>query len=332
MSHYKHLTRKERESLLYYMAKGYTQSKIAKELGRSRSTICREVRRNSTQAGVYSPSTAEARYRKRREKSRRKKLLAETGLYEVVKEKLLIHHWSPEQIAGRLKLEGSASRISYPTIYRAIYSGMFDTPEQRSSSGNGGAKRSLRHKGKPRRGKGYVERRGKMDIPHSITQRPQAANERKRLGDWEADTVLGKQGGPCLLTLVDRRSRLLLCRKLDRRGSKELAQAAVQTLQGHTVRTITPDRGLEFRSHAQISQALDGVQFYFALPHHPWQRGTNENTNGLLREFFPKGRDLTNVSPELIQAVQDELNFRPRKCLAFRSPAEIHFSLLLHLT
>ena len=331
MSHYKHLTLSEREKLLFYLAKGYTATKISKELGRSKSTISRELRRNSDKAG-YLPVRAEALYRKRRKKCRRKKLLEDAGLYALVQDKFLNHHWSPEQIAGRLRLENSTYHISYNTIYRGIYRGMFDTPAQRRSGGNRGARRKLRHKGKPRHGKGYKENRGGLKIPNSITQRPEAANERTRLGDWEADTVMGKQGGACLVTLVDRKSRLLICRKLNQKSSKELAAVVTAALQGHPVETITPDRGSEFLCHEQITERLGGVQFYFALPHHPWQRGTNENTNGLLREFFPKGCDLTDVSPAMIQAVEDELNLRPRKILGFFSPAEVYFSSLLHLT
>lgn len=331
MSHYKHLTRYEREKLLYFLAIDYSVTRIAKELGRSKSTISRELRRNSCKDG-YLPVNAEAQYYKRRKKCRRQKLLADPELHALVQDKFLNHHWSPEQIAGRLKLENSAYRISYNTIYRAIYSGMFDTPEQRRSTNNRGAKRKLRHKGKPRRGKNYKEKRGQLEIPHDITQRPEAANKRARFGDWEADTVLGKQGGACLVTLVDRRSRLLVCRKLSRRSGKELAKVVTAVLQGQPVETITPDRGSEFRYHAQVTEGLNGVQFYFALPHHPWQRGTNENTNGLLREYFPKGSNLTDISPAVIQAVEDELNLRPRKVLGFKTPAEVHFSILLHLT
>lgn len=331
MGHYKHLTLSEREKLLYFLAIGYSVTKIAKELGRSKSTISRELHRN-TQKDGYLPVNAEAQYHKRRKKCRRKLLLADAELYALVQDKFLNHHWSPEQIAGRLKLENSAYCISYNTIYRAIYRGMFDTPAQRNSKGNRGAKRKLRHKGKPRRGQGYKENRGRLEISHSITDRPEAADKRERLGDWEADTVAGKLGGACLLTLVDRKSRLLICRKLSRRSSKELAETMVTALQGQPVESITPDQGTEFRCHAQITEGLNGVKFYFALPHHPWQRGTNENTNGLLREFFPKGSNLTDISPEFIQTVEEELNLRPRKTLGFKTPAEVHFSISLHLT
>lgn len=269
MSHYKHLTPIERENLLFYIAKGYTVTGIAKELGRSKATISRELRRNSSH-GKYLPSIAAAKYQKRRKKCRRKKLLEDPELQAFVRDKFLTQHWSPEQIAGRLKLEESPYQISYRTIYRGIYSGIFDTPAQRKSTGNRGAKRKLRHKGKPRRSKDRQDKRGKLEIQYDIRQRPEAANTRARLGDWEADTVLGKLGGACLLTLVDRKSRFLLCRKMERKGSEELAEEMVAALQGHPLHTITPDRGKEFQRHAQITERLHGVPFYFALPHNPW--------------------------------------------------------------
>lgn len=219
MSHYKHLTRDERESLLFYVAKGYSITEIARELGRSKSTISRELRRNSVN-GKYLPSRAEAQYQKRRKKCRKKKLLEDEKLWVLVRDRFLNQHWSPEEIAGRIDLEDSPYHISYRTIYRGIYSGLFDTPEQRKSGGNRGARRKLRHKGKPRRGKGRQDRRGKLNAEYDIRQRPEDANARTRLGDWEADTVIGKLGGACLLTLVDRKSRFLLCRKMDRMEAK----------------------------------------------------------------------------------------------------------------
>ena len=175
MSHYKHLTPIERENLLFYIAKGYTVTGIAKELGRSKATISRELRRNSSH-GKYLPSIAAAKYQKRRKKCRRKKLLEDPELQAFVRDKFLTQHWSPEQIAGRLKLEESPYQISYRTIYRGIYSGIFDTPAQRKSTGNRGAKRKLRHKGKPRRSKDRQDKRGKLEIQYDIRQRPEAAN------------------------------------------------------------------------------------------------------------------------------------------------------------
>ena len=310
---YKHLSITEREKIAIYQAMGLSLCQIAKLLGRNKSTISRELNRNS---GEYFPSKAQARYRKRRKKSCRQKLLAKPELFALVKKLFLKYHWSPEQIAARLELEGYI-KISYKTIYRAIYAGMFDTPEQRRSQGNRGAIRKLRHRGKPRRPKGYVSNRGKIPISHELKERPKEANERKRFGDWEADTIVGFNRRSGLLTLVDRKSRFLKCEKLSRLG---------QALQ-----SVTPDRGREFQLHANVTKAL-GVEFYFPPPHQPWRRGTNENTNGLLREYFPKGYDFNTLSEADLQAVVTQLNQRPRKCLGYKTPQEVYFSTSLHFT
>ena len=274
---------------------------------------------------------AEQKYRKRRKRCRRKKRLSDPALYELVREKFLEQQWSPEQIEGRLRLENYPDPPSYKTIYRAIYAGMFDTKEQKRSEGNRGMIRRLRHRGKPRKTKNPDSRRGKMTISHSIEERPEAANTRSRLGDWEADTVIGKAGGPRLVTLVDRKSRYLLCRKVPTERMDEVAQAMIDCLEGYPCESITPDRGKEFSRHGRVTEAT-GAEFYFALPRHPWQRGTNENTNGLLREYFPKKTDLANVSGKKVQVVEDKLNHRPRKCLGYLSPFEVLFRTPLHLT
>lgn len=201
-------------------------------------------------------------------------------------DKFIRHQWSPEQIVGRIQREGSSFRISTTTIYRAIYAGLLDEPNL--SRGNRGAIRKLRHRGKSRHTKDYVERRGKIVIRNEISQRPEDANQRDRIGDWEADTVAGRAGKACLLTLVDRKSRFLIGQKCTRKSSDEVTHAIIERLRNQPCHSITPDRGKEFSQHAIVTETLDQVPFYFPLPHHPWQRGTNENTNGLLREYFPK--------------------------------------------
>ena len=330
MNHYHHLTLLEREKILFFSGKGYSLSRIAEELGRSKATISRELRRNS-QREEYIPLIAEQKYEKRRKKCRRRKRLADPVLYELVREKFLEQQWSPEQIEGRLRLENYPDPPSYKTIYRAIYAGMFDTKEQKRSEGNRGMRRRLRHRGKPRKNKNPDSRRGKMTISHSIEDRPEAANTRSRFGDWEADTVQGKAKGPRLVTLVDRKSRYLLCKKVPTERMDEVAQAMIACLEGYPCESITPDRGKEFSRHGKVTEAT-GAEFYFALPRHPWQRGTNENTNGLLREYFPKKTDLANVSDKEVQVVEDKLNLRPRKCLGYLSPFEVLFQSPLHLT
>ncbi|MBR3051702.1 MAG: IS30 family transposase [Selenomonadaceae bacterium] len=324
---YKHLSITERELLLIHLMQGLSLCKIAKLLGRNKSTISRELARNK---GEYLPSKAQAHYKRRRKKCRPHKLLENPELFASVKKLFLNKHWSPEQIANRLKLENYPIQISYKTIYRAIYAGMFDTPEQKRSEGNRGARRKLRHRGKPRRPKGYVSNRGKIPISHELSARPVAANERIRRGDWEADTIVGFNRKSGLLTLVDRKSRFLLVAPLSRLGSKEVKTALIEVLRGQPLHTITPDRGREFQLHGKVTTEL-GVEFYFPPPHQPWQRGTNENTNGLLREYFPKGYDFTHLSEEDLQAVVEQLNHRPRKSLGYRTPAEVYFSTLLHL-
>ena len=231
--------------------------------------------------------------------------MEDSELYAYVKDKFLNEQWSPEEIDGRLKLEKSKWSTSYSTIYRAIYDRMFDEPHL--SSGNRGAIRKLRHRGKSRHTKGYVERRGQIVISHDIDERPAVANERSRLGDWEGDTVAGITGKACLVTLVDRKSRFLIGGKASEKKAEQVNKVMIASLKGQPCETITPDRGKEFAKHTVVTEALEKVQFYFPKPHHPWQRGTNENTNGLLREYFPKGRDLTDVSEEYIQKCMTSL-------------------------
>ncbi len=328
MRHHHHLTLEERELIMKYQTLAYSISKTAAELHRSKSTISRELKRNCKNT-EYLPSAAQQEYEKRRKRSRRHKLLEDPRLYKYVKERFLEDQWSPEQITGRLRYEKSPYRISHNTIYRAIYAGMFD--EKNLSHGNRGSIRKLRHRGKSRHTKNYEEKRGKITISHLISERPKEANERSRLGDWEGDTVAGKTGKACLVTLTDRRSRYLTGGKSPLKKADPVNEVIIRSLKGQPLKTITPDRGKEFAKHSHVTEKLDQVQFYFPLPHHPWQRGTNENINGLLREYFPKGQDLTDIDEEFIQSVFDKLNKRPRKCLGFRTPYEVYYSKSLRL-
>ena len=329
MSLYNHLTINEREKILFFYAKGYSISKIAKEINRNKSTISRELCRNKIN-NEYSPSNAQNLYINRRQKCKPKEKLSNPSIFEYVKTKFLEEQWSPEQIAGRLKLEKTNLSISYSTIYRGIYKGLFDTKAEKKSRGNKGAIRKLRHRGKTRHTKAHLEKRGKIQISNKISDRPEAAENRERLGDWKIDTVCGKSGKACLVTLVDRKSRFTVIRKVNRKNSHFVTAALIETLKDLPLKTITPDRGKEFSKHSEVTKEL-GVEFYFPLPHHPWQRGTNENTNGLIREYFPKGFDITNVPHELVQLVEYKLNTRPRKCLGFKTPFEIFYDKLLHL-
>ena len=327
MCHYKHLTLLEREKLLHFRDLGKSITAIAQLLGRNKGTISRELRRNATN-GKYLPAYAEEHYHERRKACKPEKKLAKIPkLLCHVQHRLLDCQWSPEQIAGRLRAKaGDTCVISFSTIYRAIYSGMLSSPGHSVAS----VVRKLRHGGKRRRKRSTEERRGKIQISHSIDERPVEAEERSVIGHFEADTVIGRQGKACLVTLVDRKSRYLICDKVESKTADAVSKAMSWMLMCEPVLSITPDRGKEFAKHQDVTEALDGVPFYFPEAHQPWQRGTNENTNGLLREYFPKGKDMSDINKDDLDRVVRLLNFRPRKCLGYQTPYEVYHSKVLH--
>lgn len=322
MGHHVHLTLREREDIMLMRRDGKGVCEIARRIGRDKSTVSRELSRNSC-ARFYRASTAQRRYSERRLACRRIAILDDESTFSLVRDKFLDEQWSPEQIEGRLALELGSSPVSDTTIYRGIWSGRFDA----CIGGRKAAKR-LRHRGKRRRG--ASEKRGRIKVSHEISERPAAADGRSEAGHWEGDTVAGKAGGACLLTLVDRKDGFLVGGKCRRKTAACVRAKMPKALEGQPLRSVTLDRGKEFASHAQVTGEI-GVEFYFALPHHPWQRGTNENTNGLLREYFPKGESLGRVSEKRVQEVYDKLNRRPRKRLGYRTPYEVHYSKTLHL-
>ena len=229
MCHYHHLTLIEREKIMFFRAQGKNLSVIAKELGRSKATISRELRRNGRDA-LYIPAIAHKRYRTRRKKCRPHKKLDTPDLLVLVKDKFIQHQCSPEEIEGRLRLEKHCVPISYATIYREIYTGMLD--DAKLSHRARGVARKLRHKGKTRHTKGHEERRGKICISNELAARPRAANHRSRPGDWEGDTATGKTGRACLVTLVDRKSRFTTGDKADRKNAGEVNRVMIRVLQG----------------------------------------------------------------------------------------------------
>lgn len=212
MSHYHHLTIEERESLLRLWSEGKGIRQIAKELGRSPSTISREIHRNCRKRSEYSPSAATKRYKKRRKKCCRMRKLKDPQAKRLVRWLILEQQWSPEQISHRLRFENNPFQVSFGTIYRSIYLG--DLDENLPSNCNRGIIRKLRHRGKSRHSKGYIERRGKYPVSHPIEERPDGANNRSELGHWEGDTVMGKTGSSCMVTLADRKSRFLLGKRI----------------------------------------------------------------------------------------------------------------------
>lgn len=224
MSHYTHLTIEERESILRMRAEKKGIREIARELQRSASTISREICRNQERSGEYSPSKAEAAYHKRRQRCGRQRIFkVNPEAKRKVRHLFLDLHWSPEQISCRLRMEGSEVQVSYTTIYRGIYS--HDLEEAKLSHGCRGMVRLLRHHGKTRHKKGTEERRGKIAISHPIEDRPDEANTRKEIGHWEADTVAGKTGKSCMITLADRKSRFLIGKRFPGRRPARLKMA-----------------------------------------------------------------------------------------------------------
>jgi len=277
----------ERESLQKLKQEGKSISEIARALGRHRSSISRELKRNSNKDGSYHPWRATVLYIVRRKKSVRKPLLSETAIGEFVGD-CLKQFWSPEIISNRWKMSGGKG-LSHSTIYRAI---------KKKQLPGIVAKTHLRRRGK---------RRITNSLPtirpvHTICQRPNIIERRGRLGDLEGDTMYGAIGKGVLLTLVDRQSRFLYSTTVASRDSSLVKEAFKTTLNGVKVNSITLDNGSEFAKFSEIESSLDTI-IYFAKPHSPWQRGSIENINGLIRFFFPKGTDFLSVSDEALQEV-----------------------------
>ena len=323
---YKHLTPIERESIMKLLAQGYSTRAIARKMGRSPSTISRELSRNIGNDRSYSAYEADKRYQQRRVTCRPKLKLADSE----TQERLLAYldeGWSPEQIVGHLKLDGRQGlEISVTTIYRSFKRGLL--PQR--------TKECLRRKGKSYRKKGIIsDGRGRIKNTVSIEKRPKIVEKRKRIGDWEGDTVSGSPGTGGIVTLVERKSRYLLARKIKNKTADTTTEAIVSlfnSVPSCMLRTLTLDNGKEFAGHEEIA-ALTGARVYFAHPGHPGERGTNENTNGLMREYLPKGLDFRGVLDDEVQRAAERLNNRPRKCLGFRTPREVFFKRysLLHL-
>lgn len=322
MRHYKHLSADERDRIAELHARHEKVSSIARDIGRDKSTVSRELARNGRH-GRYGALKAQERADERRKACRPKRRLDDPALAREVRSRIVDDRWSPEQIDGRLRLERGRCVVSFATIYRAVNEGRMDAPGARGSEP---VRRHLRRKGKKAR-RGREETRGRIRISHGISERPAEAGERSRLGDWEDDTVVGP-GGACLVGIVDRASRLLVGGKAGAHTAEAVGRVEVASLRGRPLETVTPDRGKEFANHAQVSEALGGVQFYFCEPHHPWQKPSVENTNGLIREFFPKGTDFSKVTDEEVQHVFDMINDRPRKVLGFRTANEVYREML----
>lgn len=310
---YHQLTSQERYALSALRRQGLSQAAIARTLGRHRSTISRELKRN-TRKGVYRPSKAHKWTRGRRRRSHRNRRFT-ASQWQLVVGLLEEQQWSPEQIAGRLR-EAGRLRISHESIYRYVWA------DQRRG---GALHRHLRGAQKQRRKRyGRYDSRGRLAGKRPITERPPEAESRSRAGHLEGDTVLGTDRH-CILTLVDRKTGYVLIGKLAARTVEAANERAIALLARapRRTRTLTLDNGTEFHGYRTIERAT-GAVVYFATPHHSWERGTNENTNGLIRQYVPKRTSMARLTQDDCDRIADKLNNRPRKRLGYLTPKECY--------
>lgn len=312
---YHQLTEHERYMISGLRKTGYAVAEIAQILGRHRSTVYRECQRNSTRVGArltYCPSKAQERRNGRLRRSRRGRRHPDWQYARI--EALLRQQWSPEQIADTLKLQ-QMFRISYQTIYRHV---------RRDWRAGGRLYLELRRRYKRRKRHYGLERRGRLQGKRMIDERPAEVETRQVPGHWEIDTVMGASWEKaCIVTLTERATGYLLIGKLPNRTTKALNRRVIALMRATLApfQTITADNGTEFHGYPQI-EAATGTTIYFARPHHPWERGTNENTNGLIRQYLPKGVSMAGLTQQQCDAIAHRLNTRPRKRLGYDTPQQ----------
>ena len=322
---YTHFTLSERKYLQQLLSEDKSFREIAAILERSPSTISREVKRNRSKYRPHNKSDnkywynhwrAQNLYIRRRREQQRRALKPYTYEWDYVIEKLNLF-WSPEQIVNRYEMEHQKRLTSFATIYRYIYRGEFPNISK----------------------KVHLRRRGKFQLPRNscyntiqpdriIPEWTQEIKHRTRIGDWEGDTVYGAVGKGLIVTLADRKTRYLLAGKLQSRNAILTEKVIIKLLKDKPVKSISLDNGSEFANFREIEKQISSP-IYFAEPHKPWQRGTNENTNDILRFFFPKGTNFHEVSDEDLQRVVYLINTRPRKCLNWKSPFEAFWGVAL---
>lgn len=318
MRTYHQLTQAQRYQIYALRKTNHTLAEIAEVLGMHKSSVSRELKRNRGQRG-YRPQQAHEMAVGRRAKSA-PRITVQTWAGV---ENLLRQDWSPEQISGRLNKE-QGIRISHEWIYQHVLA---------DKRARGDLYQHLRCQKKRRKRYGKYDRRGKLPNCRSIEERPVSVNTRKRLGDWEVDTLIGKQQKHAMLTLTERKSRFTLLGKVSRRTARAVRRQVCKLLLPvrDKVYTLTSDHGKEFADHELIAETLN-LKFYFAHPYAAWERGTNENTNGLLRQYFPKKSDFHAISNKKMGQAMSRLNFRPRKSLRFKTPFEVFYHTSVALT
>ncbi len=324
MKTYKHLIKEERDLIAVYLAQGYSLRLIANKLDRSPGTILRELRRNRPTRGrqLYLPHKAQERASARHHEGHKHKRLKTFALRLEI-QKQLMNGWSPEIISGRIKKEGKLPPISHEAIYQWVY--------EEAHFLIGYLPRAHRRRYPKRHGRKHH----KSHIPErvSILDRPQIIASRQETGHWETDLVVG-QGREALQVTVERMSRFTRMIRLPDKtshSSSRALMAMMSSLPPELRRSVTYDNGSENVEHVHLNRSL-GMASYFCEPFHSWEKGTVENTNGLIRRFIPKGTNLATIPQEEIKRVETWLNTRPRKCLGFQTPAEFLKSLGVALT
>ena len=320
---YTHYTLEERKYLQDLLAKGYSFRKIANYLGRSPSSVSREVKRNRSKKPKNGKSNNKYCYHSwraqiltvlRRKSSRHYRIKSHTEEWNYIIWGIS-QFWTPEEVAFRWRRDYPLNKIfGVSTVYRAIARGYFPNISRRTH---------LRRRGK-RIVRGNIEY-NTIKPERIIPEWSEVIKKRLRIGDWEGDTILSKPGNGVIITLVDRRSKYLLATVCHTKKSEVIKDAIIKMFKGYPVKSISFDNGSEFAKFKEIERELK-APIYFAEPHKPWQRGTNENTNGILRYFLPKSCNFLEVTQQELDNIVNLLNNRPRKALGWKTPAEVFFS------
>lgn len=314
MKRYKQLTIEQRYQIYGLKKAGFDQTEIAAELKVDKGTISRELKRNSGKRG-WRPKQAQEKSVARRQACKSAGKFSSEDFTQV--EVLIREKLSPEQVSGRMAFENTL-KISHETIYTYVYA-------DKRAGGDLWLHLRCQKRSRKRYASGQ-ERRGMLKNRVSIDDRPEIVDLKERIGDWEGDTVIGKNHKGAMVTLADRASRYALATMLPSKHADGVTAAVTRLLRPHRRKrhTVTFDNGKEFAGHEKIAKKLE-VDIYFAHPYCSWERGLNENTNGLLRQFFPKGTKFDTVTEDDLQAAVTALNHRPRKVLGFKSPYEVFF-------
>ena len=309
----KHITEKQRYAISKMLQVPMSKKDIAEAIGVDRSNIYREIKRNcDSRSGKYNPDLAQRKADKRKVEKKRKEVFTQAMKKRV--KKLLRKDLSPEQIVGRSQVENIAM-VSHETIYCWIWQDKRQGGDLHKSLRRQGRKYSKR--GSKNAGRGFIPNRVEID------QRPSIVEQKERFGDLEIDTIIGKNHKGAILTINDRATSRVWIRKLSGKEAIPVAKIAVWALRKvkNLIHTITADNGKEFAKHEEIAQKLE-IKFYFCKPYHSWERGANENTNGLIRQYIPKGKDFSEVTNKQIKWIENKLNNRPRKRLGYLTPNE----------